>query len=265
MQDARGQGTGPAVQAEGLIKTYTGRSGTVEAVRGVDLEVQAGEVFGFLGPNGAGKSTTMRIIAGLIQPTSGQVRVDGHDLARDPLAVKAITSFIPDRPFLYEKLTAFETLELVGGLHRMPRARVAERGQALLRRFELADWADALVESFSHGMKQRLVFAAALLPEPRLLVVDEPMVGLDPKSGRLVKDIFLKLSERGTTIFMCTHVLEIAEKLCDRVGVMMGGKMIACGTLDELRSGAKSGGTDLESLFLSLTGGSEYSTLLRYL
>jgi ABC-2 type transport system ATP-binding protein len=173
------------IVVQDLRKCY----GRFEAVQGLTFHVRHGEVFGFLGPNGAGKTTTMRIIAGLIQPTSGQVLVDGHDLQRDPLAAKAITGFIPDRPFLYEKLTAFEMLELVGGLHQLPRKLVAERGEALLQRFELADWADSLVESFSHGMKQRLVFATALLPDPRLLVVDEPMVGLDPRGARLVKAV----------------------------------------------------------------------------
>lgn len=234
---------------EGLHKRYGG----FEAVRGLSFHVRQGEVFGFLGPNGAGKSTTMRIIAGLIQPTSGEVHVDGHDLRRDPLAVKAITSFIPDRPFLYEKLTAFEMLELVGGLHRMPRARVAERGEALLRRFELADWADALVESFSHGMKQRLVFATALLPDPRLLVVDEPMVGLDPRGTRLVKAVLRERCEAGASVFLSTHAMEVAQEVCDRIAILSRGRIAALGTMDELRSQAQEPGSSLEQIFMRLT------------
>lgn len=237
------------IVVQGLHKRY----GDFEAVRGLGFHVRHGEVFGFLGPNGAGKSTTMRIIAGLIQPTSGEVLIDGHDLRRDPLAVKAITSFIPDRPFLYEKLTAFETLELVGGLHRLPRARVAERGEALLRRFELGEWADALVESFSHGMKQRLVFAAALLPEPRLLVVDEPMVGLDPRGTRLVKAVLREQCEAGCSVFLSTHGMDVAQEVCDRIAILSRGRIAALGTMDELRAQAEEPGSSLEEIFLRLT------------
>jgi ABC-2 type transport system ATP-binding protein len=237
------------IVVEDLHKRY----GQLEAIRGLSFHVRHGEVFGFLGPNGAGKSTTMRIIAGLIQPTSGRVLVDGHDLRREPLHAKAITSFIPDRPFLYEKLTAFELLELVGGLHRMPRARVAERGQALLHRFELAQWADALVESFSHGMKQRLVFAAALLPEPRLLVVDEPMVGLDPRGTRLVKAVLREQCEAGACVFLSTHGMDVAQEVCDRIAILSRGKIAALGTMDELRTQAREPGSSLEEIFLRLT------------
>ena len=237
------------IVVRGLSKRY----GKFEAIRGLEFHVRHGEVFGFLGPNGAGKSTTMRIIAGLIQPTKGEVVVDGHDLQREPLAVKAITSFIPDRPFLYEKLTAFEMLELVGGLHRLSRAEVAERGEALLRRFELAEWADALVESFSHGMKQRLVFATALLPRPRLLIVDEPMVGLDPRGARLVKAVLREQCEAGASVFLSTHTMEVAQEVCDRIAILSRGRIAALGTMDELRAEADQPGSSLEQIFLRLT------------
>lgn len=237
------------IVVQGLHKTY----GRFEAVRGLTFRVRHGEVFGFLGPNGAGKSTTMRIIAGLIQPTRGEVLVDGHDLSRDPIAVKAITSFIPDRPFLYEKLTAFETLELVGGLHRLPRAEIAQRGVALLTRFELGEWADALVESFSHGMKQRLVFAAALLPRPRLLIVDEPMVGLDPRGARLVKEVLREQCEAGSSVFLSTHTMDVAQEVCDRIAILSRGRIAALGTMDELRAEADQPGSSLEQIFLRLT------------
>jgi ABC-2 type transport system ATP-binding protein len=237
------------IVVEGLHKRYGG----FEAVCGLTFHVRHGEVFGFLGPNGAGKSTTMRIIAGLIQPTSGTVLVDGHDLRRDPIAAKAVTSFIPDRPFLYEKLTAFEMLELVGGLHSLPRAVVAERGEALLRRFELAEWADSLVETFSHGMKQRLVFATALLPDPRLLVVDEPMVGLDPRGARLVKAVLRERCEAGASVFMSTHTMDVAQEVCDRIAIVSRGRIAALGTMDELRAEAEEPGSSLEQIFLRLT------------
>ncbi len=236
-----------------VVQDLHKRYGKFEAVRGLSFAVEHGEVFGFLGPNGAGKSTTMRIIAGLIQPTSGQVQVDGYDLARDPIAAKAITSFIPDRPFLYEKLTAFEMLELVGGLHKLPRAQVARRGAALLQRFELEEWADALVETFSHGMKQRLVFATALLPEPRLLIVDEPMVGLDPRGSRLVKAVLREQCEAGASVFLSTHTMEVAQEVCDRIAILSRGRIAALGTMDQLRSEAGEPGSSLEQIFLQLT------------
>ncbi|MEM9456246.1 MAG: ABC transporter ATP-binding protein [Myxococcota bacterium] len=236
-----------------VVEDLRKRYGRFEAVAGLSFHVRHGEVFGFLGPNGAGKSTTMRIIAGLIQPTAGRVQVDGHDLANEPIAAKAITSFIPDRPFLYEKLTAFEMLELVGGLHQLPRAQVAQRGQALLERFELGEWADALVESFSHGMKQRLVFATALLPQPRLLIVDEPMVGLDPRGAKLVKQVLREQCEQGASVFLSTHTMEVAQEVCDRIAILSRGRIAALGTMDQLRAEAGRPGSSLEQIFLRLT------------
>ncbi|MCH9683386.1 MAG: ABC transporter ATP-binding protein [Deltaproteobacteria bacterium] len=244
-----------------VVEDLRKRYGRFDAVQGLSFEVQHGEVFGFLGPNGAGKSTTMRIIAGLIQPTSGTVRVDGHDLARDPIAAKAITSFIPDRPFLYEKLSAFEMLELVGGLHQIPRSVVASRGAALLERFELSAWADSLVESFSHGMKQRLVFATALLPEPRLLIVDEPMVGLDPSGARLVKAVLREQCDAGSSVFLSTHTMDVAQEVCDRIAILSRGKIAALGTMDQLRTEADQPGSSLEQVFLRLTEQARASAL----
>jgi ABC-2 type transport system ATP-binding protein len=238
------------IVVEQLHKHY----GEFEAVRGISFEVKPGEVFGFLGPNGAGKTTTMRIIAGLIHATSGRVVVDGHDLAEHPLAAKAATSYIPDRPFLYEKLTAFEFLQFVGGLHRLPHRDIADRGGALLRRFELGRWADALIENFSHGMKQRLVFCAALLTEPHLLVVDEPMVGLDPSGAKLVKRVMREQCEGGRfSVLLSTHTLDVAQEVCDRIAIVQRGRIAALGTMDELRAGADSPGSDLEQIFLRLT------------
>ncbi|NNN05322.1 MAG: ABC transporter ATP-binding protein [Elusimicrobia bacterium] len=250
------------IEIEGLVKRF----GEHTAVAGLDLTVAPGEIFGFLGPNGAGKTTTVKLITGLLKPTAGRVRVVGHDVAEDPIAAKRAMGLVPDEPFVYPKLTGAEYLRFVGELYGARLDEMKRRVPELLEMFELGPWGGELLESYSHGMRQKLVLAGILLHEPKVLVLDEPMVGLDPKSGRLVKDIFRRLARRGTTIFMCTHVLEIAEKLCDRVGIMIEGRMIACGTLAELQAqGRGGGGTDLESIFLGLTGGDEYATLLRYL
>ncbi len=249
------------IEIEGLVKRF----GEHTAVAGLDLKVAPGEIFGFLGPNGAGKTTTVKMITGLLKPTAGRVRVAGFDTATETLQAKRAMGLVPDEPFVYPKLTGVEYLRFVGELYGAPLETMKSRIPDLLEMFELRPWGGELVESYSHGMRQKLVLAGILLHEPKVLILDEPMVGLDPKSGRLVKDIFLKLAERGTTIFMCTHVLEIAEKLCDRIGIMIGGKMIACGTLEELKGQSQKGSSDLEGIFLSLTGGAEYATLLRYL
>jgi ABC-2 type transport system ATP-binding protein len=249
------------IEIEGLVKRF----GSYTAVAGLDLKVAPGEIFGFLGPNGAGKTTTVKCVTGLLKPTAGRVRVAGFDTATQTLEAKRAMGLVPDEPFVYPKLTGVEYLRFVGELYGARLSDMKARIPDLLEMFELSPWGGELVESYSHGMRQKLVLAGILLHDPKVLILDEPMVGLDPKSGRLVKDIFLKLAERGTTIFMCTHVLEIAEKLCDRVGIMIQGRMIACGTVSELEAQAKTKGSDLEGIFLSLTGGAEYGALLRYL
>lgn len=234
----------------GLHKRY----GKFTAVDHIDLEAPRGQVFGILGPNGAGKTTTLRMITGLIKPTGGDVIIDGHAMSTDPLGAKAITGFIPDRPYVYDKLTAFEYLRFVAGLYRMDKAKAAERMLMLLGLFELTEWGDSLIEGFSHGMKQRLVFAGALLPTPRLLVVDEPMVGLDPKGHRLIKDLFVKLTrDEGMTILLSTHTLEVAEEVCDQLAIVNHGRVIARGTLSELRVTSGEGEGSLEEVFLALT------------
>ena len=249
------------IKLENLAKSF----GSHVAVRDLSLEVKPGEIFGFLGPNGAGKTTTVKMMTGLLKPNAGRVLVDGVDMALDPVAAKRRMGLVPDEPFVYPKLTGTEYLRFIGELYGVAPADIARRAPELLAMFELTDYAGELVESYSHGMRQKLVLAGILLHEPKALVLDEPMVGLDPKSGRLVKDIFARLAERGTAVFMCTHVLEIAEKLCHRIGIMIGGRMVACGTLEELRATARKDGSDLEGVFLSLTGGAAYGELLRYL
>jgi ABC-2 type transport system ATP-binding protein len=235
-----------------LVKQY----GRFTAVDGVSLEVQPGEIHGFLGPNGAGKTTTLRMIGGLLKPTSGRIVVNGHDLATEPEAAKASLGFIPDRPFLYEKLTAGEFLRFHGGLYGMDGDAVRVRVREMLDLFELGRWEDELVESFSHGMKQRLVMSAAFLHRPQAVVVDEPMVGLDPRGARLIKDVFRRMSAHGVAILMSTHTLEVAQEMCDGISIILKGRIIARGTVDELRRLAGGPDDHLTSVFLKLTGGS---------
>ena len=240
------------IDVQNLVKQF----GSFTAVDGVSLAVQPGQIHGFLGPNGAGKTTTIRIIAGLLKPTSGRVLVNGHDLALEPEPAKAALGFIPDRPFIYEKLTAGEFLRFHAGLYGMADADIDARITEMLEIFELARWQHELVESFSHGMKQRLVMSAAFLHKPRAVLVDEPMVGLDPRGARLIKDVFRRMSEKGVAILMSTHTLEVAEEMCDLISIILKGKIIAHGTVDELRAMAGDPDEELTPVFLKLTGGS---------
>jgi ABC-2 type transport system ATP-binding protein len=246
-----------AIVLEELVKRY----GRFTAVDGVSLDVAPGRIHGFLGPNGAGKTTTIRMIAGLLRPTSGRIRIDGHDLATAPEAAKASLGFIPDRPFIYEKLTAAEFLRFHGGLYGLDGGDVERRSGEVLDLFELRDWEGELVESFSHGMKQRLVMCAAFLHRPRAVVVDEPMVGLDPRGARLIKQVFRHVAERGVAILMSTHTLEVAEEMCDAISIILGGRIIARGDVDELREQAGGGDDELTSVFLKLTGGSAFQEI----
>jgi ABC-2 type transport system ATP-binding protein len=232
-----------------LVKNY----GRLAAVDSLNLEVQAGEIFGFLGPNGAGKTTTIRVMMGILKATSGQVYLGGYDVERQPEEAKAISGFIPDRPFIYEKLSGREFLQFVGRLHRVDGGRLERRIAELLAHFELARWQDELVEAYSHGMKQRLVVCAALIHEPRILVVDEPMVGMDPRGARKLKDLFRSLCQQGTTVFLSTHSISVAEEICHRIGIIQRGRLIACGTMADLYSHAQSKHGTLESVFLELT------------
>ena len=235
-----------------LVKTY----GTFTAVDGVSLDVRPGEIHGFLGPNGAGKTTTLRMIAGLLKPTSGRIEVNGYDVARQPEAAKASLGFIPDRPYIYEKLTAGEFLRFHGGLFGLNGSDIGPRVKEMLELFELGRWENELVESFSHGMKQRLVMSAAFLHRPQAVVVDEPMVGLDPRGARLIKDVFRKMSRRGVGILMSTHTLEVAQEMCDQISIILKGKIIASGTVAEIRAMGDGHDDHLTSVFLKLTGGS---------
>jgi ABC-2 type transport system ATP-binding protein len=228
------------IAVTGLVKRY----GTFTAVDGVSLEVKPGQIHGFLGPNGAGKTTTIRMIAGLLKPTAGHILVNGHDLAVSPEGAKASLGFIPDRPFIYEKLTAGEFLSFHAGLYGIADDGIDDRIREML------------VESFSHGMKQRLVMSAAFLHRPQAVLVDEPMVGLDPRGARLIKDVFRRMADHGVAILMSTHTLEVAQEMCDLVSIILKGHIIASGTVDDLRRLAGSADDQLTPLFLKLTGGS---------
>ena len=240
-----------------LTKEY----GKFRAVDRVSLDVPRGRIHGFLGPNGAGKTTTIKMIAGLLKPTAGRVVVNGHDLANDPEAAKASLGFIPDRPFIYEKLTAAEFLRFHAGLYGMDGNGTGARVREMLQLFELERWENELVESFSHGMKQRLVMSAAFLHRPQAVLVDEPMVGLDPRGARLIKNVFRRMSEHGVAILMSTHTLEVAQEMCDRISIILKGRIIAEGTVDELRRLAGSQDEQLTPVFLKLTGGSALQEL----
>jgi len=245
------------IRAEGLVKTF----GSFTAVDDVSLDVPEGQIHGFLGPNGAGKTTTIRMIAGLLQPTRGRVVIDGHDLARHPEQAKCALGFIPDRPFLYDKLTATEFLRFHAGLYGLEGEAVEKRAGELLALFELTAWRHELVESFSHGMKQRLVMCAAFLHRPRAVLVDEPMVGLDPRGARLIKDIFRDQSRKGVAILMSTHTLEVAQEMCDRISIILGGRIIASGTFEELQELAGHQDDQLTPIFLRLTGGAGFQEI----
>jgi ABC-2 type transport system ATP-binding protein len=249
------------IRLEQLTKQY----GSFTAVDRIDLHVPRGELFGFLGPNGAGKTTTLRMIAGILRPTEGRIWLGGDDLLARPMVAKARLGFIPDRPFVYEKLTGGEFLHFVAGLYGQDGAAVDKRIAELLELFELTPWRDELIEAYSHGMRQKLIISSALVHRPELIVVDEPMVGLDPKSARLLKDIFRRFVQRGGTILMSTHTLEVAEAMCDRIAIIQQGRIVARGTMPELRQQTAAGDLSLEDLFLRLTGGNAAQELAAFL
>ena len=251
----------PAIQVENLSKHY----GHVLAVKGVSFSVEAGEVFGFLGPNGAGKTTTIRMLTGLLRPTGGAARVAGFDVVREPLEVKRRIGYVADGPYLYDKLRGREFLGFMADLYRVDRAAAGSQARSLLALFEMEEKAGDLIETYSHGQRQKLALIATLQSTPEVLFLDEPTSGLDPRSARVVKDLLIGLAARGHTIFLSTHVLEIAERMCHRVGIIDHGEIIAIGTLDDLRRRSRRGKASLEDIFLQLTGGPEARELAAFL
>ncbi|MBI2933057.1 MAG: ABC transporter ATP-binding protein [Planctomycetes bacterium] len=236
------------IELENVSKHY----GKKLAVSDLSLRIEPGEFFAVLGPNGAGKTTTIKMIAGLLRPSSGRVRVCGFDVEREPLKAKRLMSYVPDQPFLYDKLSGLEFLHFIADMYDMPSAERDREIDRLCEVFAMKEWIRELCESYSHGMKQRVVLAATLLHHPKVIVVDEPMVGLDPHSARLVRGIFQEEARRGTSIFMSTHVISIAEECAGRIGIVMQGKLVAVGGMEELRRQAQSDGK-LEDVFFKIT------------
>jgi len=236
------------IQLQELTKDY----GATIAVNKLNLNVSAGEIYGFIGPNGAGKTTTIRMMGGILAPTSGKILIGGWDMSKDPVMAKKIIGFVPDRPFLYEKLTGLEFMQFSADLYDVSPEFFPPKAEQLLRQFALWDWANEIIEAYSHGMKQRLIIASALLHDPQILIIDEPMVGLDPMAVRMVKDIFQELASKKITIFISTHTLSIAEDLCHRIGVIHKGALLAQGNVSELQSIAKLDEARLEEVFLTI-------------
>lgn len=242
------------------IRRLTKRYGNLTAVQDLELEVRRGELFGFLGPNGAGKTSTIKMLTGLLTPTSGTATIAGFDILRQPEQAKAVTGYVPDNPNLYEKLTAREFLEFSGELYHVERTLRERRIGRLFELFSLQERADDFLSSYSRGMRQKISLAAALLHDPQVLFLDEPTVGLDPQSARQMKDILQDFSAEGRTVFLSTHILEIAERMCTRLAIINRGQLVASGTLDELRMMVhpRAGGDQtLEEIFLELTGSHE--------
>jgi ABC-2 type transport system ATP-binding protein len=236
------------IRTENLTKIYGG----LTAVKDLNLDIAQGEFFAFLGPNGAGKTTTIKLLTGLLKPTSGRALICGHDIHSDPVEARRCISFVPDFPFLYDKLEPLEFMVLVGQLYGMERKAILRASEELFDTFGLNATRSQLIENLSHGTRQRVALAAGLLHQPRVLIIDEPMVGLDPRSARVVKDVLKNRSRAGTTVFLSTHILHIAEELADRIGILNQGQLIAVGSRDELRRKSGHDGA-LEDAFLTLT------------
>lgn len=237
------------IEINGISKSYN--KGSVKAVDNLNLKIKSGEIFGFLGPNGAGKTTTIKMLVGLLNPDQGNIKVAGHDMAANTLDAKMNIGYVPDNPELYDRLTGTEYLNFMGDVYKVPANERKDRIQHFLEMFELRDAASDLIKSYSHGMKQKIALTGALLHNPAVWILDEPMVGLDPKSAHLLKEQMRAHCDSGNTVFFSTHVLEVAEKLCDRIGIINKGKLVAIGTMEELRQGDNA--DSLENIFLELT------------
>ncbi len=237
------------VDIQSISKSYN--KGSIKAVDNLSLKVRKGEIFGFLGPNGAGKTTTIKMIIGLLNPDEGSVLIDGTDIGKNPIEAKKKIGYVPDNPNLYDRLTGTEYLNFMADVYQVPADLRRQRIGHYLEMFDLKDAAPDLIKSYSHGMKQKIALTGALIHEPAVWILDEPMVGLDPKSAHLLKEQMREHCDRGNTVFFSTHILEVAEKLCDRIGIIHRGKLIASGAMDELRQGDHK--ESLENIFLELT------------
>jgi ABC-2 type transport system ATP-binding protein len=235
------------------LKHVSKQYGNMHAVEDLTLHIQKGEIFGFIGPNGAGKTTTIKMMGGILMPTAGSIHICGIPMKEEPEAAKQKIGFIPDRPYLYEKLTALEFLKFIADLYHMDTDHFKEKASSNLKLFSLADWTDELIESYSHGMKQRLIMAAAMLHDPEVIIVDEPLVGLDPIGIKLVKDLFKSLAAKGTSVFLSTHTLQVAENLCHRIGIINKGVLVAVGSPQDLKRNFQAVDEDFEQVFLRLT------------
>jgi len=238
------------LKVKGLSKSF----GSFKAVKNINLEINKGELFCFLGPNGAGKTTTIKMMTGLLEPQSGQIEIAGVDIWTSPVHAKQKMAYIPDQPILYPKLSGREFLRFIGSVYQIEQTVFEERMEKYLSLFQLSDRADELIESYSHGMKQKINLCSAFIHQPEVLFLDEPTVGLDPKAAKTLKDLLQSLCRQGMTVFMTTHILEIAEQMCDRVGIIKDGEIIAIGTMDELRQQEGKEQSSLEDIFLELTG-----------
>ena len=235
------------------LRNVTKKFGSFTAVNSLTLQVKAGEFFGFLGPNGAGKTTTIKMMAGLFSPTSGEIVINGHDVVKDHLAAKQTIAYVPDQPFLYEKLTGREFLYFVGGLYKMAKGILHKRIEELIGHFEIGEWVDKRTEDYSQGMRQRITIAAAMIHDAKTFIIDEPMIGLDPRSAKIVRDTIKEQAQKGVSIFMSTHSLPVAEELCDRIGIIKNGKLVFCDTQDKLQVYKQQYDGKFESVFLELT------------
>ncbi|MCX6133356.1 MAG: ABC transporter ATP-binding protein [Ignavibacteriales bacterium] len=235
------------------LRNVTKKFGSFTAVDNISFVVPPGEFFGFLGPNGAGKTTTIKMMAGLFTPTDGQILISGYDVVKEPIKAKSHTSYVPDQPFLYDKLTGREFLYFIGGLYKMEKSAIAEKIAEVIDHFEIGDWVDKRTEDYSQGMRQRVTIAAALVHQPRVLIIDEPMVGLDPRSAKIVRETLRMMARQGVSVFMSTHSLPTAEELCDRVAFIKDGRIVFMGTQENLQTYKQKLDGKFESVFLELT------------
>lgn len=248
------------IEVKGLVKKF----GEFTAVNKVDLSIKCGEIYGFLGPNGAGKTTTIRMLTGTLNPTEGDIRILDKDIRKDDIQIKSEIGVVPDEPKMYENLRGFEYVEFIMGIYKVDKTEAKKRLDEICEAFDI-DFLNDYIGDYSHGMKQKLMVATVLMRKPKVIFLDEPTVGLDAKSAKILKMLIQKYRDEGSTIFLTTHILEIAEKMCDRIGIIKDGSIIAQGTMEELRSKSTQHNKSLEDIFLELTGDEEIDNIVKEL